>query len=120
MGYLEVWTKAKTIELNKAGLAKNLGYERVVQIGFDSQVICLNYNKSMQLLGVGTDQGQIKIYNFNLKRPTEIKLKDMLPLHNARVMSIVICDRRELMYSIGEDKYLKVYNLKDNSHRGTH
>lgn len=108
VGVLEAWLQSKK------GM-EEYTYERLWHKNFKSQAICIHYNEDLGLIFAGCDNGEILSLKFNMKSP--LKYKEMLEekIHNGRVMALHTDTKRHLLFSISEDKFLNVFNLKSNS-----
>lgn len=108
VGVLEAWLQSKK------GM-EEYTYERLWHKNFKSQAICIHYNEDLGLIFAGCDSGEILSLKFNMKSP--LKYKEVLEekVHAARVMALHSDSKRKLLFSIGEDKFLNVFNLKTNT-----
>lgn len=89
-------------------------YEMHWQRKYKSQAICLAFSEPLMIIAVGLDNGDIECYkidgnNFENKEIDEFSLKKA---HSGRVMKLIINDKGNKIYSIGEDKKFRVTNLK--------
>lgn len=109
ISYLELHQKQRD------GLNK-LVYTKVWEFGFHTQAICIGYSEKLKKIAVGQDDGHIYLFDFPVDYDSDQthKLSAIEKVHKRRVMRIWFCDEKMLMYSIGEDKYLKSYELKSN------
>ncbi len=89
------------------------GYDKLVQYFFNSQAICIAYNKKTETIVVGLDNGNIACLGYNSESGSEIKLIFNKQIHKKRVMGVHINHKKGLIYSIGEDKSL-VYCSVEN------
>lgn len=83
---------------------------------FTSQAICVNASLELNRIAIGLDNGDIVLYEFNSKELTLKDAVDTLNLpkaHASRVMRVVFDNKRERLYSIGEDKKLRVTGIKN-------
>ncbi len=108
VGNLEVWAKMKKG-------TDRFYYERLFLKTFKSQAICMDYNEKLGLIAIGLDNGFIAVFTFDRSDPTKIGELVNEKVHSARVMRIVLDERTGLMYSIGEDKFLKVMDIKSTT-----
>lgn len=108
VGVLEAWLQSKK------GM-EEYSYERLWHKNFKSQAICIHYNENLGSIFSGCDNGDIVGLKFNIKSPT--KFKEILneKVHAKRVMGLFTDTKRQLLFSIGEDKFMNVFNLKTNS-----
>lgn len=66
----------------------------------------------MNYLVIGLDDGTIVPIEIDLDNPTKYtELRDY-KIHKGRVTGIFIDPDREFMFSVGEDKYLRVFDFK--------
>jgi len=105
VGNLEAWVKVHR-------KTDDFYYERLWLKTFKSQAICMDYNQSSNLVAVGCDNGQVTIIQVN--KSDQAKYTEIYDdkMHSARVMRLVIDDHHGCVYSIGEDKYLYVFDLQ--------
>jgi WD40 repeat protein len=105
VGNLEAWIRTKK------GTDK-FYYERLYLKTFKSQAICLEFNEKLGLVAVGLDNGVISINLFERNNPHNTSEVFGDKVHSGRVMRILVDERHGLLYSVGEDKYLRVLDLK--------
>eukprot|EP01016_Furgasonia_blochmanni_P016033 TRINITY_DN1907_c0_g2_i1.p1 TRINITY_DN1907_c0_g2~~TRINITY_DN1907_c0_g2_i1.p1 ORF type:complete len:431 (-),score=134.84 TRINITY_DN1907_c0_g2_i1:297-1589(-) len=92
-----------------------LRFDRSWSRTFPSQLICIYWDQSSCSLGVGLDSGQIDVLKVSAEL-NYIKHNQVLSakIHAARVMGIYIEYITGYLYSIGEDKRLKVTDIMKN------
>lgn len=100
----ELWVKEKD-ELN------NLRYVKQWSYPFLNQAICVSYCKELDLFAAGIDDGCVMLVECDLDRPERHKMVFCKKIHKKRVMKVWFIPQKNLMFSIGEDKYLIVTNL---------
>lgn len=105
VGVLEAWIQ------NKKG-AEEYSYERLWHKNFKSQAICIHWNQEMGMIATGCDNGSLVLLSFNPSSPLKYKEIYNEKVHGARVMGIFLDKTRNLIFSIGEDKYLRCTDLK--------
>lgn len=108
VGVLEAWLQSKK------GM-EEYSYERLWHKNFKSQAICIHYNEDLGMIFSGCDNGDIIGLKFKIKSP--LKYKEILneKIHAKRVMGLFTDTKRQLLFSISEDKFLNVYNLRSDS-----
>lgn len=79
---------------------------------FKSEPILLKYSKLLNILLIGFDDGSINCYKVSGDDLMNISLSFEEEVHKGRVMGMEIDEKRELIYSIGEDCCLRVYDIK--------
>lgn len=99
VGIIEVWLQNSSC-LDTDGF----GYEKLVQHFFKSQAICIDYNKKVEKIVVGLDNGHIVCLKYNHDSGRNIELVFDKQIHKKRVMGVHINHKKGLIYSIGEDK----------------
>lgn len=108
VGCMEAWVQTKK------GV-DDFNYDRLWHKNFKSQAICIHYNKKLGMLCTGCDNGEISILKFDAKSPLKYKVVMEEKIHQKRVMGIFTDTKRQLLFSIGEDGIMSVYNLRTNS-----
>ena len=89
-------------------------HERLWSIPFASQAICMFYEPSCSIVVVGLDEG--KVVAVQVKPESNFMKFDTLldqKVHQARVMGVAYDSITSHVYSVGEDKFLKVTKLND-------
>jgi WD40 repeat protein len=104
VGVLEFWHERRD-NLN------DLRYQKIWEVPFKSQAICLRHNREIEMIAVGLDNGGIFVVEWNIEDPDQYKSVIFKQIHQKRVMTIWFDPKRKHLYSVGEDKYLKVYDL---------
>lgn len=104
VGVLEVWAQ------KKGGDDSN--YKRLWCKNFASQAICLHYNQQLNILAAGCDDGTLVVLDYDVNSPMEVEVISEDKAHLKRIMSIWSHSKRKLIYTIGEDGMMKVFDLK--------
>lgn len=104
VGVLEVWAQ------KKGGDDSN--YKRLWCKNFASQAICLHYNQQLNILAAGCDDGTLVVLDYDVNSPMEVEVVSEDKAHLKRIMSIWSHSKRKLIYTIGEDGMMKVFDLK--------
>lgn len=105
VGALEAWIQSKS------GPGE-YSYDKLWMKNFKSQAICIEWNKQMGVIAVGCDNGTLDILSFDPATPLTFEEVYSEKVHSGRIMSIHIDPIRNLIYTIGEDKYLKSTELR--------
>lgn len=92
----------------KNGPMEHLNYNMLWEMPFYSQVISMDYCQKSKLLVCGTDLGLMKMIEVDTKKPGTRVIKNEVEVHSARIMGISIDYKRNIIFSISEDKTLKV------------
>jgi hypothetical protein len=89
-------------------------YSTVWKKKYTSQAICVTASIELAKIAVGLDSGDIYMYNFDPKNPKKDPIDDFIlhKAHGGRVMKIILDNKLEKLYSIGDDKKLRVTGLK--------
>lgn len=90
---------------------EHLNYNMLWEMPFYSQVISMDYCRSSKLLACGTDDGWIKIIEVDTKNAGTRVIKTELQIHKGRVMGISIDYKRKIVFTISEDRRLKVFAI---------
>lgn len=105
VGSLEAWGRVKK--------GKDLFYYEKLWIKtFKSQAICMHYSEKTQLIAVGCDSGHIGVYLLDKKDPHQFTEILFEKIHSARVMRVHVDHKQGTIVSIGEDKFLRVYDIQ--------
>lgn len=107
-GDVESWSQKKKDE------AFN-DYQRLWIIHEKEAAQCLHWNDELNYLVIGYSGGSITVLAINPKAPLKYREVIKEKIHKDKVMGIWIDSSRGLMFSIGEDKYLRVYDVKNKS-----
>lgn len=75
----------------------------------------MKIDKSLSLAAVGTDDGVIRIFEINYGDLKKTSLKSERQIHKGRLMDMWIDSKRQLVFTIGEDKYLRTFCLQTGS-----
>lgn len=105
VGVLEAWIQ------NKKG-AEEYNYQRLWHKNFKSQAICIKWDEELNIVAAGCDNGTLVLLSFNPSSP--LKYREVLnqKIHQARIMGLYIDSKRNLVFTIGEDKYLRCTDIK--------
>ena len=90
-------------------------YDIVFQCEFNSQAICMRIEKSLEIAAVGTDDGFLRVFEVNFVDLQKTSLKAERQVHKGRLMDLWIDVERELIFCIGEDKFIRSFCLKTGS-----
>lgn len=104
VGNLEAWGRVKK------GSDK-YNYERLWLKTFKSQAICLDLNQKLNILAIGCDNGFLNVFEIDPSDPLKYSEITSEKVHTARIMRVHIDDKQGMIYTIGEDKYLRVYDI---------
>jgi len=103
VGSLECWAKpAEGIDI---------AYERLWTKSLKSQAICFGFSEVLKLVAVGCDDGSVTILKLSDQAPTKFSDFYISRLHDSRVMKMVFDEKKNCLYSVSEDKFLKILNL---------
>ena len=105
VGYVEAWIRSKNSRL------EHLNYEKLWDSKFASEIICLNYDAKLRYLSIGADSGFIRIIEVDANNPKTRILKYDSQVHKGRVMGIKMHHKTNMMVSIGEDKFLRIFSM---------
>lgn len=105
VGNLEAWVRNK-----KSG--GEFHYERLWLKTFKTQAICLDLCEKLNLIAVGCDNGTLAVFELDRRDPLQFSELLSEKIHNARIMKVRINEKEGLIYTISEDKHLKIYDLK--------
>lgn len=104
---------SKKMEEDADGLSY-FNYVRVEEKGFKSQVIALTWSREMKKIMVGLDSGDVFVYKYDTQESIDFGSEVSFPkAHSKRVMRFVLDEKRNFMYSVGEDKKLVTYDLSE-------
>lgn len=104
VGVLECWARKEPDPSSP--------YEKLWVRHFKSQCICLAFSEELRLVAVGCDNGQLTLIKLDDQDHTKYSLYSSQNIHAARIMKIVIDEQNNALYTIGEDRYLKVFSLQ--------
>jgi hypothetical protein len=107
VGILEAWAESKKGR-------EEYTYERLWSKNFKSQAICTHYNQDLNIIVTGCDNGTVVVISFDSAKPLKFKEVSEEKVHLKRVMGIWSDTRRKLIYTIGEDGRLKVFDITAN------
>ena len=90
-------------------------YVKEWEIPLKNQIISLTYSKEMKMIAAGMDGGAILVLNFDVERCDVYKEWFYQHVHTGRVMDLWLDPNKGYLFSIGEDKYLRVYDIEKKS-----
>ena len=105
VGHLEAYVKKKKAD-------DDYFYEQVWLKPFKSQTISIDFSQSLNYVAVGCDDGTISISKLDQSDPTKREDYFNEKVHSARVMRVLFAESQNVLYSIGEDKMLRVIELQ--------
>jgi WD40 repeat protein len=108
VGVLEAWVQSKK------GV-EEYTYERLWCKNFKSQAICIHYNPKLKIVCAGCDNGNLVILRFDIQSPLNYRDIAEEKVHTKRVMGIWSDTKRKLVFSVGEDGFLKVFDITANA-----
>lgn len=104
-GSLESW-------IYKGGDSGEVNFEKLWNRSFNKEAFTMYWCESMSYLAIGLDDGTIVPIEIDIDNPTKYtELRDY-KIHKGRVNGIFIDPEREFMFSVGDDKYLRVFDFK--------
>lgn len=87
-------------------------YEKIWTRAFQSAAWNLSWNQELNYLIIGCEDGTIVPIEIDIKNPmTYTELREY-KIHKDSVVGSHIDAKKNTMYSIGEDKYLRVFDFK--------
>jgi hypothetical protein len=104
-GGLETW-----VLKGKKGGEQN--YEKIWCRAFKSPAWSLSWNAEMSYLIVGCDDGTIVPIEIDVESPMQYTELREYKVHKSTVIGTHILTEKNQMYSVGEDKYLRVFDFK--------
>ena len=105
VGALEAWIQSKKPD-------NQFTYDKLWLRNYKSQAITILWTQSLGLLAVGCDSGMLDIISVNVKTPAEYTEIYKEKVHTARIMGIAMDSTRKLVYTIGEDRFLRCLDLE--------
>lgn len=111
VGGLEAWGRVK-----RGG--DKFYYEKLWLKTLKSQVICLHYSQKLQLIGVGCDSGELGLFLLDKEDPFKVDQLVLQKVHTSRIMKLYINHKEKVIYTIGEDKMLRVFDIDANAITG--
>ena len=111
VGVLEAWLQTKK------GI-EEYTYEKLWYKNFKSQAICIHYNPTLKIICAGCDNGTLVTLSYDVANPLKYKEVSEEKVHSKRLMGMWSESRRKMIYSIGEDGMLKVFDM--NANKVTH
>jgi len=88
-----------------------LKFKFVFALPYASQAICCKFNESLEIFGVGCDDGSVHFYKLDKKKDPYHTVLFSEKIHAKRVMGVAIDGLKKLAYTIGEDGYIQVIDL---------
>ena len=108
IGTVEAWARV--------GVPNNeYFYEMLWGVGFQAQAICLGFSETLRKLVVGLDNGVLVVIHLSDENPKHHAISVSSKVHSGRVMRLEINDSLKQVYSIGEDKSFKVFDIKQKT-----
>lgn len=108
-GDVESWSKKKSEDDSVTN------YQRLWIHHEKEQAQCLSWDDDLSYLFIGYSGGTIAVLAINLKMP--LKYREVLKekIHKDKVMGLHFDSSKGWIFSIGEDKYLRVYDVKNKT-----
>jgi hypothetical protein len=75
----------------------------------------MTIQKSLAIAAIGTDDGTLRIFEIDYSDLKKSSLKAERKVHKGRLMDLWIDEDRMLLFSIGEDRFLRTYCLQTGS-----
>jgi hypothetical protein len=104
-GSLETWVL-------KSSKGSEQNYEKIWSRAFKSPAQSLSWNADLNYLIIGCDDGTIVPIEIDVESPMQYTELREYKIHKSKVVDTWIDAERNFMYSIGEDKYLRVFDFK--------
>lgn len=105
VGGLEAWGRVK-----RGG--DKFYYEKMWLKTLKSQAICLDYNEKLQLIAIGCDSGELGLFLLDKSDPFKVDQLALEKIHSARIMRVNIDHKAKMIYTISEDKMLRVFDIE--------
>ena len=105
VGAVSCWQKTKETTL------MHENYEIMWQVEFKSQAICMRVCEDQEIVAVGTDDGFLRIFMVDFEQPKNVVVKHEKQVHKGRLMDMWIDSRRKIIFTIGEDKFLRTFSV---------
>lgn len=105
VGGVEAWGRVK-----RGGDTFN--YEKLWLKTLKSQAICLYYNPKMHLIGVGCDSGELGLFLLDKEDPFKVDQLVLEKIHSSRIMRLHISHKEKQVFTISEDKMLRVFDIE--------
>jgi WD40 repeat protein len=103
VGALECWARIED--------SSEFTYEKKWIKQLTSQCICLCFSEELMLVVVGCDDGSFTYLKLSGDDPSKYD-QNQATIHTGRIMALSINAKRNLLYTIGEDKYVKIFDLQ--------
>lgn len=108
IGFLETW-------IQKSVGDGEFNFEKLWVREFKHQAHSIHWNPEMGYLVIGLEDGSIVPIDVDSSNPVKYtELRDY-KVHKGRVNGIFIDADREFCFSIGDDKYLRVFDFKSKN-----
>lgn len=69
----------------------------------------MKVSKKLKMLAVGSDDGFLRVFLIDFKQPKNVVTKYEKEMHKGRLMDLFIDSKRKVIFTIGEDKYLRTF-----------
>jgi hypothetical protein len=69
----------------------------------------MKVSKKLKMLAVGSDDGYLRVFLIDFKQPKTVIAKYEKEMHKGRLMDIFIDSKRKVIFTIGEDKFLRTF-----------
>lgn len=103
VGTISCWAKIRNTPL----LHEN--YEIMWQAELSSQAICMKVSRKLKMIAVGSDDGFLRVFLIDLNQPKTVVAKYEKEMHKGRLMDLYIDSKRKVIFTIGEDKFLRTF-----------
>jgi WD40 repeat protein len=105
VGGIEIWGKVKKKQ-------DGYTYDRHWVKSLKSQAICLSYNEQLRMLAIGCDSGELGLYLVNKDEPSIVDQLVLEKIHSSRIMRVHIDNGQKKVYTISEDRMLRVFDIE--------
>lgn len=105
LGNLELYLKKSTDP-------EEFVYSKLWVRSFKSQVICLEIHQETRRAVIGRDDGHIVVTQLAEEDPKKFSEQFNDKVHGGRVMRVLLHPTHPRMYSIGEDRFLRITNIE--------
>lgn len=92
-------------------IKENFKFKFVFALPYASQAICCKFNETLEVFGIGCDDGSVHFYKLDKKKEPFHSIIFSEKIHTKRVMGIAIDGLKKIAYSISEDGYIQVIDL---------
>lgn len=104
-GSLETWVVKDQKSSEKT-------FEKIWSRPFKSPAQSLSWNADLNYLIIGCEDGLVVPIEIDIKQPMQYTELREYKIHKGKVTGSFIDAQKNLMYTIGEDKYLRVFDFK--------